>query len=554
MTRTHVVGWALFAMLVAACSEAPTDGINRAPGAAPAAHAAVPGSGIAVNAIVELVGDIAEVRMDATTAHTPDLSDADLVSAIGAAGGRAYVAFKPPTAPRTKVSRVFPAMSRAFALSARGDIIARGARLLRTFPTSGTIVVEVPPELGPVLRQLPFVNYVEPVRELRIAAQDTAWGVKKIGAPTIWTDYNNRGEYATISFLDTGIDQTHFGIELPATGDCYYDGIYFTSCFDDNGHGSHVIGIATAQSNSSGMIGVSHSLARLATFKVCNSQGGCFDDAVASALYFLETQTWPRHIISMSLGAPTVSTEMKQSLARLYNAGVLLVAAAGNNPNDWGYTGVFEPAATAEVIAVSGTLEDDSFATSFFCDRTLSADFTSGSNFGPDVEISAPFHALSTVLAGQIDRDCGTSMATPVVSATAALVWSQNTSWTNAQVRSWLRAKAVDLGAPGQFGYGRVDAAAAAAPAPPPPSVSIVGPAKVRPNITCSWQASVSGGAPPFTYYWTQNGAPVGTSSVVTTSFASSGTLAVQVYDAALRYTSASKSITVLSSAPICQV
>ncbi len=71
----------------------------------------------------------------------------------------------------------------------------------------------------------------------------------------------------------------------------------------------------------------------------------------------------------------------------------------------------------------------------------------------------------------------GTSMATPHVSAVAALVWSHNTGWTNAQVRSALESTAQDLGTAGRdnsYGWGLVQAKAAldalngGGPPPPP--------------------------------------------------------------------------------------
>jgi len=58
----------------------------------------------------------------------------------------------------------------------------------------------------------------------------------------------------------------------------------------------------------------------------------------------------------------------------------------------------------------------------------------------------------------------GTSMATPHVSGVAALVWSYNPKWTNAQIRQALQATARDLGAAGRdtsYGFGLVQAAAA---------------------------------------------------------------------------------------------
>ncbi len=55
----------------------------------------------------------------------------------------------------------------------------------------------------------------------------------------------------------------------------------------------------------------------------------------------------------------------------------------------------------------------------------------------------------------------GTSMATPHVSGVAALVWSANPSWTNAEIRDALTSTALDLGDPGRdvaYGYGLVQA------------------------------------------------------------------------------------------------
>jgi serine protease len=73
----------------------------------------------------------------------------------------------------------------------------------------------------------------------------------------------------------------------------------------------------------------------------------------------------------------------------------------------------------------------------------------------------------------------GTSMATPHVAGAAALVWSANPSWTNAEIRQALQQTAQDLGADGRdnaYGYGLVQAHDAwvylgggSEPPPPPP-------------------------------------------------------------------------------------
>jgi subtilisin family serine protease len=84
----------------------------------------------------------------------------------------------------------------------------------------------------------------------------------------------------------------------------------------------------------------------------------------------------------------------------------------------------------------------------------------------------------------------GTSMATPHVSAVAALVWSYNPAWTNADIRNALDATALDLGAPGRdtsYGYGLVRAKAALdylQPGSPPTATPTVTNTPIPPTAT----------------------------------------------------------------------
>ena len=117
----------------------------------------------------------------------------------------------------------------------------------------------------------------------------------------------------------------------------------------------------------------------------------------------------------------------------------------------------------------------------------------------------------------------GTSMATPHVSGVAALIWSFNPAWTNAQVRSALESTAKDLGAAGrdnEYGHGLVQAKEAKAaldklqappppPPPPPPSAPFVLSAKLSTkgksaSANLSWSGA---GAPTVDIY--RNGAVV---------------------------------------------
>jgi len=72
--------------------------------------------------------------------------------------------------------------------------------------------------------------------------------------------------------------------------------------------------------------------------------------------------------------------------------------------------------------------------------------------------------ATVTTSASDYALNDGTSMATPHVSGVAALIWSYDTSWTNAQIRDALSNTAIDLGAAGRdnaYGFGLVQASAA---------------------------------------------------------------------------------------------
>jgi subtilisin family serine protease len=204
-------------------------------------------------------------------------------------------------------------------------------------------------------------------------------------------------------------------------------------------------------------------------------------------------------VINMSFGGTGYDQGEANAVAQAWNYNIVLVATAGNN----GGPTIVYPANYSNVIGVSGVLPDKSFASTSPCNGA-------SSNHGSDVDLAAPFYALSTVPGGYDDESggwCGTSMATPHVSGTAALVRAHNPSWTNQQIVNQLFNTAEDLGAPGRddyFGYGLVDAANALGIAPPPPplTVSITGPSQITHKGTYTWTASADGGTGGYTYQW----------------------------------------------------
>jgi len=89
---------------------------------------------------------------------------------------------------------------------------------------------------------------------------------------------------------------------------------------------------------------------------------------------------------------------------------------------------------------------------------------------------------------------------------------------------------------------------------PPSPTPQIAwGPNEVRPNVTCSWEATASGGTPPYTFEWYVNSVYAGSGTYLEyTNAGSTFTLQLTVRDASSGFGSTSQTVTVNSSAPVC--
>ena len=292
------------------------------------------------------------------------------------------------------------------------------------------------------------------------------------GADSKWADaYDYLGKSfagaAVIAILDTGIRSTHQAFAGKIIGGQRFvvDGQPATNYADDNGHGSHVAGIA-AGLGTAAVPGVGYSPnIKLLVGKVCNAAGSCPNSATANAIVWAADNG--ANVINMSLGAfggnPDGTGSAAQQAALQYAASknVLPVCATGNDDNKPGngyVGGVGYPARFPECMAVAATNWNDQKA--------------SYSNYGPQTEISAPGgdsnptgNPFSLILAPNYTSNtgyawkAGTSMATPAVAGLAALLWANGLHDANA-IRNRIKETADDLGAPGMdpyFGAGRIN-------------------------------------------------------------------------------------------------
>ena len=284
-------------------------------------------------------------------------------------------------------------------------------------------------------------------------AETVPIGVQQVKAPPAWGC--SRGKGIKVAVLDTGIDWTH-----PDLTPNFKGGVSFVpgeTPMDGHSHGTHCAGTIAAAINGSGVVGVAPEAWLYAVKVLSNSGSGNWSWLISGLAWCVQNKI---KVASMSLGGGSAPAALEAMCNAAFNAGVLLVAAAGNNGP--GMNTVGQPGRYKNVIAVSAI--DNANVIAPFSSR------------GPEVELSAPgVQVLSTVPGGGFGVMSGTSMACPHVAGGAAAIWGAHRFANNVQIWHLLAATADNLGPPGWdplYGYGRLDvdqAALALAPAPAVP-------------------------------------------------------------------------------------
>ncbi|MBI2940838.1 MAG: S8 family serine peptidase [Chloroflexi bacterium] len=267
------------------------------------------------------------------------------------------------------------------------------------------------------------------------------WGLARINAPSAWD--RARGTGVLVAIVDTGIDLDHpdlvariapGGLNFVAPG---------TPPADDNGHGTHVAGIAAASLNGLGVVGVAPE-ARLLPIKVLDASGsGSYYDIMDSIRYAADQGA---RVINLSLGGLFDVSYLRDAVNYARARGAVVVAAAGNDPIQTYY-----PAAYPGVVAVSAVDSGDRIAA--FSSR------------GSYIGIAAPgVTVASTAWRGSgesyVSRS-GTSMAAPHVAGVVALVRGVRPALSGDEAVGVLKRAAYPLGDSSLYGAGLLDAAAA---------------------------------------------------------------------------------------------
>lgn len=202
------------------------------------------------------------------------------------------------------------------------------------------------------------------------------WALRRIGAECGW-QRAQPNTAITIAVLDSGVNLTHPDLvdHLRRDGFDFIDNDDDPS--DEHGHGTHVTGIIAAQlNNNEGIAGLTPNI-QILPVRVMDAEGFGSDRAIAQGIDFALARG--ARVINLSLGATLIlatresSPQVSRAIRRALDAGVIVVAAAGND---------FMPLPNAlvadndDVIVVAASNQKDTKAT-----------FT---NTGPWIDVVAP--------------------------------------------------------------------------------------------------------------------------------------------------------------------
>jgi serine protease len=290
---------------------------------------------------------------------------------VSAGDARVWVKFKPGSAGKAKSA-----------------LLSAGAQIHYRFDDLEAFAVSVPEAALKGLQKNPNIEYIEEDVKRYPSAQTVPYGIDKVQAPLVWSDATNpTGAGIKVCVIDSGVNPDHEDLmssNISGSGDAS-----LPWNVDGCGHGTHVTGTIAAQNNALGVVGVAPSVGIHMVRVFGNDCGWAYSSTLVDAAQ--KCQTAGAKVINMSLGGGLKSRVEQSAFGSLSNAGILSVAAAGND----GTTKLSYPASYPSVISVAAV--DQNNAVADFSQKNSAVELAAP---GVGVLSTVPWLSVNTVTAG----------------------------------------------------------------------------------------------------------------------------------------------------------
>ncbi len=257
--------------------------------------------------------------------------------------------------------------------------------------------------------------------EITEQAAPTNWGPEKIDADLVWAQ-GFRGQNIIVGVVDGFVDKSHAQLSGNVISAVQYNQEINNPQL--NQHGTHVTGIIAANPKFGPISGVAPEVKVVSGQFLGNEGGGSLGEGIMA---MNAVAAKGARVINLSWGGAPCADNLRAAMQDLSNNGHLLITASGNEGINSDYTATY-PAAfnLLTQINVAATTIDDFLI--YFSNRGIKT-----------VQLAAPgVDIVSTVPGNSYKSMDGTSMAAPMVTGSAALIWSAYPNATAQQIRTAL--------------------------------------------------------------------------------------------------------------------
>ncbi|MEU6979460.1 type VII secretion-associated serine protease mycosin [Streptomyces sp. NPDC046371] len=260
------------------------------------------------------------------------------------------------------------------------------------------------------------------------SVRDQQWHLKAMGADKIWKA--SKGAGVVVAVIDSGVDDSIADLRGQVLPGKDYSRLSGDENNDVDNHGTgmaSLIAATGARGSVEGSFGLAPEAKILPIRLVYNQERlyekdrvDSFSVGMAKAIRFAADSEAKVINISVGSGTDRIGPELEQAVRYALSKNKLIFAAVGNSAGSDNKAEY--PAATPGVVGVGGLDKKAAWWTE--------------SQTGPQVDLAAPAENLVNACSKgtQLCSGSGTSGATALASASAALIWSKHPDWTNNQV------------------------------------------------------------------------------------------------------------------------